>query len=166
MKRHRTLAALAAALFLPALALQAHAEGPVGIAFAQAEEGTWWCRGSDPGKALSCALDKCKTGANGQDCLATRWCGLSGWSAMMIIWLPEHHATSIVCGVPSEAAAMASLKALCDNDEVVTRCEPIGVIDPDGKERRIADLAWPGPTSVPAEDPEATPEAAPPPAAD
>ncbi len=156
-----TFLALAGALLLVSPGNFARAEGPVGIAFAQAEEGTWWCRGSDSGKAISCALDKCKAGANGQDCLATRWCGLAGWSALMIIWLPEHHATSIVCGVPSEAAAMATLKALCDNDEVVTRCEPIGTIDPDGKEQRIENVEWPGPTSLPPQETDAAPESAP-----
>jgi hypothetical protein len=161
MKRLHPIAALIAAVLFASLAGPARAEGPVGIAFAQAEEGTWWCRGADAGKALACALDKCKAGASGQDCHATRWCGLAGWSALMIIWLPEHHSTSIVCGTPAEAAAMASLKALCDNDEVVTRCQPIGTIDPDGNEKRIEDLEWPGPTSVPQEETDATPEPAP-----
>jgi hypothetical protein len=41
--------------------------GPVGIGFAQAEEGTWWCRDGDPGKAFSCALDKCRVESGGQD---------------------------------------------------------------------------------------------------
>jgi hypothetical protein len=163
MKRFALFAALAAAVLVTTFDAPAKAEGPVGIAFAQAEEGTWWCRGGDAGKALSCALDKCKEGANGQECHATRWCGLAGWSALMIIWLPEHHSTTIVCGTPGEAAAIASLKALCDNDEVVTRCQPIGTIDPDGKEQRIEDLEWPGPTSLPPQETDAVPE--PPPAA-
>jgi hypothetical protein len=161
MKRLGSIAVLAAAILVTTFGAPVRAEGPVGIAFAQAEEGTWWCRGPDAGKALSCALDKCKAGANRQDCHATRWCGLAGWSALMIIWLPEHHSTTIVCGTPGEAAALASLKALCDNDEVVTRCQPVGTIDPDGNEKRIEDLEWPGPTSVPAAEADAAPGPAP-----
>jgi hypothetical protein len=64
----------------------------------------------------------------------------------MVIWLPELHNTVPICGAPSEAAAIAALKGLCDNDEVVTRCEVVVVIDPDGKERPLENVGWPGPT--------------------
>jgi hypothetical protein len=143
----KTVPAALAALVLwlpPALA----DTEPVGIGFAQAEEGTWWCRSPDAGKALACATEKCRAAAGGQLCHQTRWCGLAGWSGMMIIWLPEFHSTSIICGAPSEPAVIAALKALCDNDEVVTRCEVVTIIDPDGKEKQTTDIAWPGPTAV------------------
>ena len=99
-------------------------------------------------KAFACARDKCSAAAGGQECHDMRWCGLAAWSAMMIIWLPEFHSTSIICGAPSETAATAALKALCDNDEVVTRCEVTAIIDPEGKERLVEGLSWPGPTAT------------------
>jgi hypothetical protein len=143
----RALVALILALAAaPARAESAH----VGIAFAQAEEGTWWCRGPDAGKALSCALDKCRKEAASPECLATRWCALSGWSGLMVIWLPEFHNTVPLCGAPSEAAAVEALKALCANDEVVTRCDVVRLIDPDGREKEVSDMSWPGPTAAPA----------------
>ena len=95
---------------------------------------------------MACARDKCTAGAGGQDCVATRWCGLSGWSGLMVIWLPEHHSTTVLCGAPSEAAATEALKALCANDEVVTRCDLVGMIDPDGTEKPVEGVSWPGPT--------------------
>ena len=45
------LGALLLALPIPATA----EDGPTGIGFVQAEEGTWWCRDLDPGKAFACA---------------------------------------------------------------------------------------------------------------
>ena len=135
-------------LFLLAGGLSAQADsGPMGIGFVQAEEGTWWCRAASAAKAFDCARDKCKAGAGGQDCHEARWCGLAAWSGLMVIWLPEFHATTILCGAPSEAAATAALKALCDNDEVVTRCELTALIDPDGKETTES-VIWPGPTAA------------------
>jgi hypothetical protein len=137
-----------ALLSLACVCLPARAEsgGPIGIAFAQADEGTWWCRGGDAGKTLACALDKCRKGAPGQECLASRWCGLAGWSGLMVIWLPEFHSTVPLCGAASQAAVVAALKALCANDEVVTRCDLVSLIDPDGNEKAVEDISWPGPT--------------------
>ena len=135
---------LALAPFAPALA----ESGPVGIGFVQAEEGTWWCRSGTAAKAFACAMDKCKAAKTGQDCHEMRWCGLAGWSGTMIIWLPEFHSTTILCGAPSENAVTAGLKALCDNDEVVTRCDLVTLIDPDGQEKLVEDVSWPGPTAA------------------
>lgn len=67
----------------PCLGARAEA-APMGIGFAQAEEGTWWCREADAGMALGCALDKCRKESNGQDCVATRWCTPAGWSGLMV----------------------------------------------------------------------------------
>jgi len=132
---------LAAASLNPALAQS----GPVGIGFAQAEEGTWWCRDGDPGKALSCAIDKCQAGSGGQDCHPTRWCSPAGWSGLMTVWLPEFHSTTPLCGASGEAALIGALKALCDGSPDVTRCDVIAIIDPDGNERQIEGASWPGP---------------------
>ena len=71
---------------------------PVGIGFAQAEEGTWWCRNEDPEKALDCAMDKCRKESGGPECHPTRWCLPSGWSGLMTVWLPEFHNTIAFTG--------------------------------------------------------------------
>jgi hypothetical protein len=150
------LALFAATLWWsPALAQS----GPVGIGFVQAEEGTWWCRGPSAAKAFACAMDKCKAAPGNQSCHEMRWCGLAGWSGTMVIWLPEYHSTSIVCGAPSEAAVTGVLKALCDNDEVVTLCQVTMIIDPDGKERLVDNLEWQGPTSRETTADDAVPDA-------
>jgi hypothetical protein len=121
---------------------------PVGIGFVQAEEGTWWCRAGSAAKAFDCAAEKCRAGAGGQECHEMRWCGLAGWSGLMVVWLPEFHSTAILCGAPSELAVVEALKAICANDEVVTRCDLVTIIDPDGNEKTIEGLSWPGPTSA------------------
>lgn len=131
------------ALGLPSSAVAQ--SGPVGIGFAQAEEGTWWCRNPEPGKAFACALEKCSRESRGQECYATRWCLPAGWSGMMIAWLPEFHSTFVLCGTSGEAALIAGLKALCDGSPFVTRCVPVTIVDPEGNERAIEGLDWPGP---------------------
>jgi hypothetical protein len=120
---------------------------PGGIAFAQAADGTWWCRDSDARKATRCALDKCARDAAGEDCVATRWCAPAGWSGLMVTWLPEFRGTVILCGAASEAAVRAGLKALCEAGEDVTRCDLFGLIDPDGVAHQTTDLSWPGPAA-------------------
>jgi len=132
---------LAAASPSPALAQS----GPVGIGFAQAEEGTWWCRDGDPGKAFSCALDKCGAESGGQECHPTTWCLPAGWSGLMTVWLPEFHSTIALCGASGEAALIGALKALCDGSPDVTRCDLTAIVDPDGNHRQIDDASWPGP---------------------
>src|SRR5690606_5743380 len=42
------------------------ADGPPGVGFAQAEEGTWWCHGSSLGATLDCARQQCLAEAGGQ----------------------------------------------------------------------------------------------------
>ncbi|MEI9900736.1 MAG: hypothetical protein WDN31_12135 [Hyphomicrobium sp.] len=148
--------ALAAAVGL-AWGAPAHAAGgPTGIAFAQAEEGTWFCRDGDARKAMACALAKCAKGTSRRDCVATRWCAPAGWSGTMVAWLPEFHATVIICGTGGETAVLAGLKALCDATDEYTRCDFLSVIDPDGNTREISDVSWPGPATggaPPAEEP-------------
>ncbi len=134
------LVALAAAT-VPAAA------DPGGIGFAQAEEGTWWCFGNDPVKALDCARRKCEAEGHGQTCYRTRWCFPAGWSGLMTIWLPEFHNTIPLCGAAGQAALTEAFKALCANDEVVTRCDVTTIIDPDGRVTSHDDIGWAGPTT-------------------
>ena len=142
MIRLRALVLFALLLAPPALA---EPRSP-GIGFVQSVEGTWWCRDGDAAKAFDCAARKCRAEAGSETCVATRWCAPAGWSGLMVIWLPEFHNTVALCGTPSQAALVAAFKALCAGDEVVTRCEFVAVIDPDGKETAIEDTNWPGPT--------------------
>ena len=121
------------------------ADGPVGIGFAQAEEGTWWCNGSAPQIALTCAEKKCRAEAGGQDCYPTRWCFPAGWSALMVVWLPEFHSTHVLCGMPGQPAAAAAMKAVCEAGTEFSRCDLVAFIDPDGAVIDVTDTSWPGP---------------------
>ena len=132
----------AAALLAPQPAL---ADGPVGIAFAQAEEGTFWCRDADLRRAFDCAQKRCVREAGGQECQVTRWCLPAGWSGLMVVWLPEFHATQIVCGLPDQAAVGGALRAVCDAGAEFTRCDLVRTIDPDGADHEVSDTSWPGP---------------------
>ena len=142
----KPLAILLAALLLVAAGVPAaeSADNPPGIAFAQAEEGTWWCRDADLGKAVACALRKCSGEAGGQECHQTRWCMPAGWSGLMVGWLPEFHSTLALCGLPDQASVAAALKAVCDTAPEFSRCDLVLVIDPEGTEQRISDTTWPG----------------------
>ena len=136
----------AAAFFAPQTALAA--DGPAGIAFAQAEEGTFWCRDADSRRAFDCALKRCATEAGGQECQVTRWCLPAGWSGLMVVWLPEFHATQIVCGLPDQAAVGGALRAICDAGAEFTRCDFVRTIDPDGTDYEVGDSSWPGPADA------------------
>ena len=151
---------LAAALTAP-LPVLAQSD-PVGIGFAQAEEGTWWCQDQSHDKALACALDKCRKASRGQECHATRWCLPAGWSGLMTVWLPEFHNTIVLCGTSGEPALIAALAALCDHSPFVTRCTPFLTIDPKGKDHPIDGLDWPGPAIVEQEKTEPDQEPRPP----
>lgn len=151
------------ALSLAPLAPAAAQDGPVGIAFSQAEEGTWFCRDTDPAKAFACAAQKCQAESGGQDCHPTRWCSPAGWSGMMTVWLPEFHATTPLCGVSGETALIAGFQALCAGSPEVTRCDLTSIIDPDGNQREIVDMSWEGPAVTTAEpQPMELPEGTPP----
>jgi hypothetical protein len=129
-------------------------DGPVGIGFAQAEEGAWWCREQEPAKGLACAIEKCTAESGGQDCHPTRWCSPAGWSGLMTVWLPEFHATTPLCGVSGETALIAAFQALCAGSPDVTRCDLTMIIDPDGNERAIEDASWEGPAVAEPDAPE------------
>ncbi|WP_421723895.1 hypothetical protein [Bauldia sp.] len=106
--------------------------GLVGIGFAQAEEGTWWCQDSDAATALACAKEQCATESGGQACFTTRWCAPSGWSGLMIVWLPEFHATHVLCGQPGRDAVRDAFVAICLAAPEFSRCDITLMIDPDG----------------------------------
>ncbi len=129
----------AVALALMPIATSAMAQdGPSGIGFVQAEEGTWWCRGGDPATAFACARDKCDKESGGQECFATRWCYPAGWSALMIVWLPEFHSTHVACGMPGRPAAVEALTAICQSTPEFTGCDLVRTIDPDGNEEELS----------------------------
>lgn len=138
------VAAGATGLSLPA----SSAEGPLGIGFSQAEEGTWWCQAVAAGTAIDCARQKCEAESGGQDCHATRWCFPSGWSALMVVWLPEFHSTHVLCGMPGREAATAAMKAICDAGAEFSRCDLVLTIDPDGRQNDEAGTSWPGPAAL------------------
>src|SRR6476659_2739822 len=104
-----------ATAFLPMLAEAGSV--PVGIAFAQSESATTWCRDEDPAKAMACAVAQCRREAAGETSSPTRWCAPAGGSGLMVAWLPEFHSTLIVCGASGAAAVLAALKGLCDGSE-------------------------------------------------
>jgi hypothetical protein len=137
----------------------AFAQEPQGIGFAQAEEGTWLCRHERPDEALSCARELCAEQAPGQTCSPTAWCLPARWSGVMTIWLPDFHATRVLCGAPSEMALADALRALCAGDAAATHCDLTLVVDPDGNERSVEGVSFVGPAAQPA--PAATGEADP-----
>jgi hypothetical protein len=148
------LTRLVAAVVLAVVAAPAAAEGPTGVGFAQAEEGTWWCHGDTLGATLDCARQQCLRQSGGQDCIATRWCFPAGWSALMVVWLPEFHSTHVLCGLPGPEAAAAAARAVCEAGAEFSRCDLVRLIDSEGGEAAIDDMSWPGGAAL------ATPEAA------
>jgi hypothetical protein len=163
MKRTAILFLVLVATVLGALPAFAQS-GPSGIAFVQAEEGTWSCRGTDAAKAFDCARKKCAAEGNGQQCHPTRWCYPAGWSGVMVVWLSEFRSTVPLCGAPSAASVQDALKALCAGFDDGHRCDLVTLIGPDGKEEAVEGVVWPGPVLVSPEGAQET-EAAPTPKA-
>ncbi len=130
------------------------ADGPPGVGFAQAEEGTWWCHGSSLGATLDCARQQCLAEAGGQDCVATRWCQPAGWSVLMVTWLPEFHATNVLCGMPGRDAAAAAARAICEAGAEFSRCDLALFIDPEGNEIAADGTSWPGGAALATPPPE------------
>jgi len=118
---------------------------PQGIGFVQAEEGTWLCRHEDPLEALKCATEQCSEQSPGQTCFPTAWCLPANWSGVMVIWLGEFHASHALCGAPDEVAMQDALRAICAGSEGATHCDLVQIIDPDGNERDIVGISFPGP---------------------
>ena len=130
------------------LAGPAFANGPGGIGFAQAEEGTWWCRAGSATEALTCAREKCVAEAGGQDCLETAWCLPARWSGLLTVWVGDFHSTQVVCNAPSRKALSEMFRAVCEESEHANNCDFTTTIDPDGTERDDADETFPGPTAA------------------
>ncbi len=134
------LAVLLAFAAAPALAQS----GPTGIGFAQAEEGTWYCRGDTPEAALNCARDKCRAEAGQQTCYRTAWCFPARWSGTMVVWQGEFHSTQPLCGAPSRDAVLGAFGALCAGNEFAVSCDLILTIDPEGTEAESPGVTWAG----------------------
>ena len=141
-ERRSHLVAGATLLFLALLLLSGGRamaqEGPAGIAFYQAEEGTWTCRDADPAAAFECARQACFAGAGGQDCVATAWCFPAFYAGTLTLMLPDFHTTRPLCGAPSLEALIGAMQAFCDHSPETTACYVGQVWNPDGTE--IADF--------------------------
>ncbi len=122
----------------------ATASPPIGIGFAQAEEGTWFCRNEAFADALSCAQELCAEQAIDQECVPSAWCLPSSWSGLMTIHFQDLQTTHVLCGIGSEAALSATLAVLCADNEAATSCDLIRTIDPDGNETLVEGMTFPG----------------------
>jgi hypothetical protein len=132
----------------------------LGIGFAQAEEGTWFCRHEAFADALSCAQELCAEQTVGQECVLTAWCLPARWSGLMTVQLQDFHTTQVLCGIGSEAALSATLAVLCADNDVATSCDLARVIDPDGNETLVEGVTFPGGAlPLPAADLPETPQA-------
>ncbi len=127
--------------------LSSAAHAASGIGFAQAEEGTWYCRGDDAADTLNCAAKKCQAEAGGQDCERAQWCFNAGWSGFMTVFLPDFHTTKIICGAPGRQALRSAFKAFCEGNPYATSCAISVMIDPAGKEYEIEDAEFRGPAA-------------------
>ncbi len=119
--------------------------GPDGIGFAQAEEGTWTCRAGDPVTALDCARALCRAEAGGQDCYRTGWCFPAGWAGVITVWTSDFHANKPICGAPSLEGLLAAMRAFCDHSPEASSCDVGMVVGPDGVEVDAADHWTPEP---------------------
>jgi hypothetical protein len=136
-------------LFLacPVVAQDAAGTAPqpqLGIGFAQAEEGTWFCRHEAFADALSCAQELCAEQAVDQECVPSAWCLPARWSGLMTIRLQDFQAAQVLCGIGSEAALSATLAVLCADNEAATSCDLVRTIDPDGNETLVEGVTFPG----------------------
>jgi len=128
---------LATLLLALAMTVSAAAER-LGIAFVQApEQGQGVCTGNEPDEAFACAVKQCvKSGATAQDCLRTKWCFPSGWSADVFLLHNEGvHWHEVTCGWPSQNAALEAAKITCDRKErdFIVDCTVVQIYDPEGK---------------------------------
>jgi hypothetical protein len=140
--------ALTLALALVGTPALAQDRPPQGIAFAQAENGTWLCRHEAPEEALACAHEQCAEQASGE-CFPIAWCFPSGWSGEMLVQLPGLQGTHVLCGIPTETALKAAFAALCANEAAATRCDLVKTIDPEGNERTVEGESFAGPVTEP-----------------
>jgi hypothetical protein len=148
--RYRGAMRFAVALALSFAAFPAAAQdNPLqGIGFAQAEEGTWLCRHEAPLEALACAQEHCAEQAPGEQCAPTAWCYPAGWSGVMTVWLPDVHVTRVLCGMSDEASLTEMLKTLCATAMTARSCDLALIVDPDGNERQVEGVSFPGGSPV------------------
>jgi hypothetical protein len=146
--RGRMRIAILLALGLAAAPTSAQDPPLQGIGFAQAEEGAWLCRHEDPFEALACAREHCAEEAPGQPCTPTAWCHPAGWSGIMTVWLPDFHVTRVLCGMSSETGLTETLKTLCVSETDARSCDLVLVIDPNGNERPVEGVSFPGGSPV------------------
>jgi len=132
----RMVIVLAAGLFA---ATPAMAQGPVGIAFAQAPEASAGvCTGGSPEAALNCARARCVAGGEGllpSDCLRVKWCFPAGWSGDVFLQVADGpHWHEYLCGWDSRAAVEAAAAISCDRSrrDTLVECALVGLWDPDG----------------------------------
>ena len=109
----------------------------MGIAFVQApEQGGGVAVDRDMERAFDKATAECMSnGAAAEDCLRTNWCQPAGWSVDLFLQHQEGvHWHEVVCGMPTEAIARASVSILCDMSDrtYIAACQMVQLYDPEG----------------------------------
>lgn len=144
--RSRTagLAGLVIALFALVEAADAQRAKPVPQAFAvvQAPEAAVeTCHGNSARAALDCARARCQRKAGSGACFAVTVCQPSGWAGLMGVQLSEVHFTNAICGAPTQEAAVASLRAFCQDHVGMRQCSVTRLWAPKGNEVNV-ELNW------------------------
>jgi hypothetical protein len=132
MGRQLSISLLCLALTAPALAAD-----QVSFAAAAAPEQAFEvCFRETAEAAAACALKACVDGGN-SECAVVAACS-PGWAGTIGIAFDEIHFTDVVCGAPSEAAAVTALKAFCKGHLPGVRdCYLASVWSPEGKEKQL-----------------------------
>lgn len=117
----------------------ARAQGPVGIAFAEAPEmGSGVCVAGNPDAGFACAREKCmQGGAEARDCLRVAWCYPAGWSVDVFMQHREGpHWHEYSCGWASREAAEKAVQIKCGPPatEQLIECAAMRFWDPQGTE--------------------------------
>ncbi len=139
MKRIAYLAILACCL--PAMTTISSAQsGPVGIAFVQApEQGGGVAIADSPEVAFANATAQyMQFGAEAKDCIKTNWCMPAGWSVDVFVQHQQGpHWHEVVCGLPSQEAALATALHMCDRNQrdYLIECTLVQLYDSKGKAR-------------------------------
>lgn len=117
----------------------AGAEGPVGIAHAQApERSSGTCTGSTPERAFACARERCaREGVRAGECRRVAWCYPALWSAEVFVQDANGaHWHEFSCGWPSRELAEQAARLRCDPAQRpgVQTCTTVRLFDPAGAE--------------------------------
>ncbi len=99
------------------------------------------CLSASVQSALDCARKRCQRKAGQGACFAVTACEPVGWAGLMGVQLSEVHFASAVCGAPSREALIGALKAFCDGQAGVKRCNVTHLWSPDGKQH-TGDTSW------------------------